>query len=64
MVTVTRAEPGDKYGDEVASVEESIKDYEETLRYAYTGDLHRANHNEVDIDWDHLPEPELHASGH
>jgi len=64
VVTVTKAEPGDKYGDVVASVEESIKDYEETLRYAYTGDLHRANHQEVDIDWDHLPKPELHASSH
>jgi len=64
VVTVTKAEPGDKYGDVLASVEESIKDYEETLRYAYTGDLHRANHPEVDVDWDHLPKPELHASSH
>jgi hypothetical protein len=48
----------------VSSVDESVKDYEETLRYAYTGDLHRANHKEVDIDWDNLPEPELHASSH
>jgi len=64
VVTVSKAESGDKYGDVKVSVEESIKDYEETLRYAYTGDLHRANHQEVDIDWDHLPEPELHASGH
>ncbi|NCO17524.1 MAG: hypothetical protein GW902_09920, partial [Alphaproteobacteria bacterium] len=50
----------DKYGDTVASVEQSMKDYEETLRYAYTGDLHRAAHQEVKVDWNNLPEPSLH----
>jgi anaerobic selenocysteine-containing dehydrogenase len=64
VVTVSKAEPGDNYGDVKASVEESMKDYEETLRYTYTGDLHRANHKEVDIDWSSLPEPELHTSSH
>ena len=64
VVTVSKAEPGDKYGDTNASVEESMKDYEETLRYAYTGDIHRAKHKEVDIDWNDLPEPALHTSGH
>ena len=64
VVTVTKAEPGDKYGDVVVSVDQSFRDYEETLRYAYTGDLHRAAHKEVDIDWDQLPEPALHVSGH
>ncbi len=63
VVTVTKAESGDKYGDVQASVEQSMKDYEETLRYAYVGDLHRANHQEVDIDWDHLPKPGV-GSGH
>jgi anaerobic selenocysteine-containing dehydrogenase len=64
LVTVSKADPGDNYGDVKVSVEESLKDYEETLRYAYTGDLHRANHQEVEIDWDNLPQPELHAKGH
>jgi len=64
VVTVAKAQPGDAYGDSEVSVEQSIKDYEETLRYAYTGDLHRANHQEVDIDWDNLPEPKLQVGGH
>ncbi|MFQ5931129.1 MAG: molybdopterin-dependent oxidoreductase [Nitrospiraceae bacterium] len=64
VVTVTKAQAGDTYGKVEASVDQSVKDYEETLRYAYTGDIHRANHQEVDIDWDHLPEPKLHAAGH
>ncbi|RRJ83508.1 thiosulfate reductase [Aestuariirhabdus litorea] len=64
VVTVEKAQPGDKYGDVKASVEESMKDYEETLRYAYVGDLHRANHKEVDIDWDSLPKPTVHGGGH
>jgi len=62
VVTVTPAQEGDKYGDTNVSFEQSMKDYEETLRYAYTGDLHRANHQEVDVDWENLPEPKL--SGH
>jgi anaerobic selenocysteine-containing dehydrogenase len=64
VVTVSKAQPGDNYGDVKASVEESFKDYEETLRYAYTGDLHRENHKEVDIDWESLPQAELHTSSH
>ncbi len=59
VVTVTPAQEGDKYGDTNVSFEQSMKDYEETLRYAYTGDLHRANHQEVDVDWENLPEPKL-----
>ena len=64
VVTVAKAQPGDKYGDVSVSAEQSMKDYEETLRYAYTGDLHRAAHKEVDVDWDNLPKPDLHASSH
>jgi len=64
VVTVTKAQAGDRYGDVKASMEEAAKDYEETLRLAYTGDLHRKNHQEVDIDWDKLPKPELHGGGH
>ena len=41
-----------------------MKDYDETLRLAYTGDLHRANHKEVDIDWDNLPKPVLSKGEH
>ena len=59
VVTVSVAQDGDKYGDTNVSFEQSMKDYEETLRYAYVGDLHRANHQEVDVDWDNLPEPQL-----
>ena len=64
IVTVEKAKPGDKYGDVEASVEKSMQDYEETLRVAYTGDLHRSNHREVDIDWDNLPKPSSSAGGH
>lgn len=64
VVTVSKAQSGDKYGDAVASVEESLKDYEETLRYAYTGDLHRVNHQEVEVDWNDLPRPGVKAGGH
>ena len=64
VVKVTPAQAGDKYGDTNASVEQSMKDYDETLRYAYTGDLHKAAHQEVDVDWDNLPEPHLSAGGH
>lgn len=63
VVTVTPAQPGDTYGDTNVSVEESMKDYEETLRYAYTGDWHRAAHQEVDVDWNNLPHPAA-SDGH
>ena len=61
---MSKAEPGDAYGDVQVSVEASLKDYDETLRYAYTGDLHKAAHAEVKIDWDNLPEPASQAGGH
>jgi len=64
VVTVSRAQPGDKYGDVKVDMEQHMKDYEQTLRYAYNGDLHRENHPEVDIDWEDLPEAELHGSSH
>ncbi len=60
VVTVSKARSGDKYGDVKVSVEQSMKDYDHTLRYAYNGDLHRASHEkEVDIDWNNLPKPSL-----
>lgn len=64
VVKVSKAHPDDKYGDTQASVEESMKDFDETLRYAYNGDLHRQHHAEVDIDWDHLPMPAHQTGGH
>jgi anaerobic selenocysteine-containing dehydrogenase len=64
VVTVTKAQAGDTYGKVEVSVDQSLKDYEETLRYAYTGDIHRAQHKEVDVDWDNLPKPELSVAGH
>jgi anaerobic selenocysteine-containing dehydrogenase len=64
LVTVTKAEPGDKYGDVRVDLEKAMADYDETLRYAYTGDLHQAAHQEVDVDWDNLPEPILGVSAH
>jgi anaerobic selenocysteine-containing dehydrogenase len=63
VVTVTKAQAGDTYGDVKVSVEASMKDYEDTLRYAYTGDMHRANHKEVSIDWNTLPKPAV-GGGH
>ena len=64
VVTVSKAQAGDKYGDVNVDMAQHMKDYEHTLRYAYNGDLHRKNHPEVDIDWDELPEPSLHGGGH
>lgn len=63
VVTVMPAQQGDAYGDVEVSIEQSMKDYEETLRYAYTGDQHRANHKEVDVDWNNLPQPAI-GGGH
>jgi anaerobic selenocysteine-containing dehydrogenase len=63
VVTVSKAQSGDKYGDVHASIEASEADYEETLRYAYNGDLHRKNHAEVDVDWDQLPPVETYGHG-
>lgn len=64
LVKVSKAQPGDKYGDTKVSIEAALEDYQETLRYAYTGDIHRKKHKEVDVDWDNLPEPVLQMSGH
>jgi anaerobic selenocysteine-containing dehydrogenase len=64
VVTVSKVQAGDTYGKVEASVDQSLKDYDETLRYAYTGDIHRAMHKEVDVDWDQLPKPELEVSAH
>jgi len=47
VVKVTKAGPNDKYGDVQASWEKHAEAFKETLRYAYTGDLHRTMHPEM-----------------
>ncbi len=47
VVKVTKAGPEDKYGDVKASWEKHMEAYKETMRYAYTGDLHRTMHPEM-----------------
>ena len=47
VVKVTKAGPGDKYGDVQASFEKHIEAAKETMRYAYNGDLHRKMHPEM-----------------
>jgi anaerobic selenocysteine-containing dehydrogenase len=47
VVKVTKAGPEDKYGDVKASWQKHLEAYKETMRYAYTGDLHRKMHPEM-----------------
>lgn len=47
VVKVTKAGPNDKYGDVQGSWEKHYEAYKETMRYAYTGDLHRKMHPEM-----------------
>ena len=47
VVTVTKAGPNDKYGDVQGNWDRHVEAFKETLRYAYTGDLHRAMHPEM-----------------
>jgi anaerobic selenocysteine-containing dehydrogenase len=47
VATVTRAGPNDKYGDVQGDWEKHYQAYKETMRYAYTGDLHRKMHPEM-----------------
>ncbi len=47
VVKVTKAAPTDKYGDTKGSWEKHYEAYKETIRYAYTGDLHRKMHPEM-----------------
>jgi thiosulfate reductase/polysulfide reductase chain A len=47
VVKVTKAGPNDKYGDTDATWEKHYEAYKETMRYAYTGDLHRKMHPEM-----------------
>jgi anaerobic selenocysteine-containing dehydrogenase len=47
VAKVTRAGPNDKYGDVQGSWEKHYEAYKETMRYAYTGDMHRKMHPEM-----------------
>jgi thiosulfate reductase/polysulfide reductase chain A len=47
LVKVTKAGPNDKYGDVKADWDKHMAAFKETIRYAYTGDLHRTMHPEM-----------------
>jgi anaerobic selenocysteine-containing dehydrogenase len=47
VVKVTKAGPTDKYGDTQGDWQKHYDAYKETMRYAYTGDLHRKMHPEM-----------------
>jgi anaerobic selenocysteine-containing dehydrogenase len=47
VAKVTKAGPNDKYGDIQATWEKHVEAFKETVRYAYTGDLHRKMHPEM-----------------
>ncbi|MEO8332018.1 MAG: molybdopterin-dependent oxidoreductase [Gallionella sp.] len=47
VVKVTKAGPDDKYGDVKADYDKHVAAFKETMRYTYTGDLHRKMHPEM-----------------
>jgi anaerobic selenocysteine-containing dehydrogenase len=47
VVKVTKAGPNDKYGDTQGDWDKHYAAYKETMRYAYTGDMHRKMHPEM-----------------
>ena len=47
VVKVTKAGPNDKYGDVKGDYQKHVEAYRETMRYAYTGDMHRKMHPEM-----------------
>lgn len=47
VVKVTKAGPNDKYGDVQGDWDKHMAAFKETMRYAYTGDLHRKMHPEM-----------------
>ena len=61
VVKVTKAGPNDKYGDVQGDYQKHYEAYKETLRYAYTGDLHRKMHPEM-ASWAG-PESVKHKAG-
>jgi anaerobic selenocysteine-containing dehydrogenase len=50
VAKVTKAGPNDKYGDVQGDWQKHVEAFKETLRYAYTGDLHRKMHPEM-VAW-------------
>lgn len=61
VAKVTKAGPNDKYGDIQGDWQKHYEAYKETLRYAYTGDLHRKMHPEM-ASWAG-PDSVKHKSG-
>ncbi len=47
VVKVTKAQPGDKYGDIEASWEKHVEWFNKTMSYTYVGDQHRKQHPEM-----------------
>jgi len=47
VVKVAKAGPNDKYGDVQGYWDKHVEAFKETMRYAYTGDLHRKMHPEM-----------------
>jgi len=62
VVKVAKAGPGDKYGDTQGSWDKHYEAFKETMRYAYTGDMHRKMHPEM-AAWGG-PESVKHKGGH
>lgn len=50
VVKVTKAKPGDKYGDVEASWDKHVAWYKKTMAYSYVGDEHRKMHPEM-VAW-------------
>ncbi len=65
VVKVTKAGPNDKYGDVQASWDKHVAFFKETMRYAYTGDLHRKMHPEM-VAWagPESVKPKASSGGH
>ena len=61
VAKVTKAGPNDKYGDIQGDWQKHVEAYKETMRYAYTGDLHRKMHPEM-ASWGG-PESVKHKAG-
>ncbi|MBI3140317.1 MAG: molybdopterin-dependent oxidoreductase [Rhodocyclales bacterium] len=61
VAKVTKAGPNDKYGDIQGDYQKHYEAYKETMRYAYTGDLHRKMHPEM-ASWGG-PESVKHKAG-
>ncbi|MBK8638279.1 MAG: molybdopterin-dependent oxidoreductase [Chromatiaceae bacterium] len=65
VAKVTKAGPNDQYGDVQGDWDKHVEAFKETLRYAYTGDLHRKMHPEM-VAWagPESVKPSDHGGGH